>query len=37
LMIEQMRVEVRWTHQLERELARRTKALYPQFAEGWPK
>lgn len=37
LMIEQMRVEVRWTHRLERELARRARALYPQFAEGLPK
>jgi len=37
LMIEQMRVEVRWTHQLERELARRAQALTPQFAEGLPK
>jgi DNA-binding PadR family transcriptional regulator len=37
LMMEQMRVEVRWTHRLERELARRAQALYPQFAEGLPK
>jgi DNA-binding PadR family transcriptional regulator len=37
LMIQQMRTEVRWTHQLERELARRARALYPQFAEGLPK
>ncbi len=37
LMIEQMRVEVRWTRRLERELARRAQALYPQFAEGLPK
>jgi DNA-binding PadR family transcriptional regulator len=36
LMIEQMRVEVRWTLRLERELARRAQALYPQFAEGLP-
>jgi DNA-binding PadR family transcriptional regulator len=36
LMIEQMRVEVRWTKRLERELARRANALYPQFAEGLP-
>src|SRR5713226_3302525 len=36
LMIEQMRVEVRWTRRLERELARRAQALYPQFAEGLP-
>jgi DNA-binding PadR family transcriptional regulator len=36
LMIEQMRVEVRWTHRLERELARRAQARYPQFAEGLP-
>src|ERR1700674_5054341 len=33
LMIQQMRTEVRWTHRLERELARRARALYPQFAE----
>jgi DNA-binding PadR family transcriptional regulator len=37
LMLEQMRAEVRWTHQLERELARRAQALSPQFAEGLPK
>jgi DNA-binding PadR family transcriptional regulator len=37
LMIDQMRVEVRWTHQLERELARRAQALTPTFAEGLPK
>jgi DNA-binding PadR family transcriptional regulator len=37
LMIQQMRTEVRWTHRLERELARRARALYPQFAEGLPK
>jgi len=37
LMIEQMRVEVRWTHRLERELARRAQALSPTFAEGLPK
>jgi len=37
LMIQQMRTEVRWTHRLERELARRAQALYPQFAEGLPK
>src|SRR6266481_4887256 len=36
LMIEQMRVEVRWTHRLERESARRAEARYPQFAEGLP-
>ncbi|HEY6264708.1 MAG TPA: PadR family transcriptional regulator [Candidatus Acidoferrum sp.] len=36
LMIEQMRVEVRWTKRLERELARRANALYPHFAEGLP-
>jgi len=35
-MLEQMRVEVLWTHQLERELARRAQALSPQFAEGLP-
>jgi len=37
LMIQQMRTEVRWTHRLERELARRARALYPQFAEELPK
>jgi len=37
LMLDQMRAEVRWTHQLERELARRAQALTPQFAEGLPK
>ena len=37
LMIEQMRLEMRWTHRLERELARRAQALSPQFAEGLPK
>ena len=36
LMIEQMRLEVRWTNRLERALARRARALYPQFAEGLP-
>jgi DNA-binding PadR family transcriptional regulator len=36
LMIEQMRVEVRWTKRLECELARRANALYPQLAEGLP-
>jgi len=36
LMLEQMRVEVRWTHQLERELARRAQALTPQFAKDCP-
>src|SRR6202035_4654416 len=36
LMLDQMRVEVRWTHRLERELARRARALHPQFAEGLP-
>ncbi len=37
LMLDQMRAEVRWTHQLQRELARRANALTPQFAEGLPK
>ncbi len=37
LMIEQMRVEVRWTHRLERDLARRAQAISPQFSEGLPK
>jgi len=37
LMIDQLRTEMRWTRQLERELARRARALYPQYAEGLPK
>lgn len=37
LMIAQMRTEVLWSKRLERELARRAKALHPQFAEGLPK
>jgi len=37
LMLDQMRSEVLWSKRLERELARRAKALYPQFAEGLPK
>jgi DNA-binding PadR family transcriptional regulator len=37
LMLDQMRAEVRWTHQLERELARRANALTPTYAEGLPK
>ena len=37
LMIQQLATEVRWTRQLERELARRAKALSPTFAEGLPK
>ena len=37
LMMQQMRTEVRWTHRLERELARRARALYPQLAEELPK
>jgi DNA-binding PadR family transcriptional regulator len=37
LMLDQMRAEVRWTHQLERALARRANALSPTFAEGLPK
>jgi DNA-binding PadR family transcriptional regulator len=37
LMIDQLRTEVRWNRQLERELARRGRALYPQYAEGLPK
>jgi hypothetical protein len=37
LMIEQMRAEVLWTKRLERELARRANALYPQLAEELPK
>jgi DNA-binding PadR family transcriptional regulator len=37
LMIDQLAVEVRWTLQLERELARRAQALSPTFAEGLPK
>jgi DNA-binding PadR family transcriptional regulator len=37
LMLDLMRAEVLWTKRLERELARRANALYPQFAEGLPK
>jgi DNA-binding PadR family transcriptional regulator len=37
LMLDQMRAEVRWTQQLERELARRAKALTPTYTEGLPK
>ena len=37
LMLDQMRTEVRWTHQLERALARRANALSPTFSEGLPK
>jgi DNA-binding PadR family transcriptional regulator len=37
LMLDQLRAEERWTHQLERELARRAQALTPTFAEGLPK
>jgi DNA-binding PadR family transcriptional regulator len=37
LMIAQMRTEVLWSKRLERELARRSRALSPQFAEGLPK
>lgn len=37
LMIQQLATEVRWTRQLERELARRAKALSPTFSEGLPK
>lgn len=36
LMLDQMRAEVRWTHQLERELSRRANAISPTFAEGLP-
>jgi DNA-binding PadR family transcriptional regulator len=36
LMMEQMRVEVRWTHRLERDLARRANALNSPFSEGLP-
>jgi DNA-binding PadR family transcriptional regulator len=36
LMLDLMRAEVLWTKRLERELARRANALYPQFAEGLP-
>lgn len=32
LMMDQLRTEVRWTRQLERELARRARALYPQYS-----
>jgi len=37
LMIDQMRTEVLWSKRLERELARRAKAIFPTFAEGLPK
>jgi DNA-binding PadR family transcriptional regulator len=37
LMIDQLGTELRWTRQLERELARRARALHPQYAEGLPK
>lgn len=37
LMIDQLATELRWTRQLERELARRARALHPQYAEGLPK
>jgi DNA-binding PadR family transcriptional regulator len=37
LMLDQMQAEVRWTRQLERELARRANALTPTFTEGLPK
>ena len=37
LMLDLMRAEVLWTKRLERELARRANALYPQIAEGLPK
>ena len=36
LMIDQLAVEVRWTRRLERELARRARALYPQYAGELP-
>ena len=32
LMMDQLRAEVRWNRQLERELKRRARALYPQYA-----
>ena len=39
LMIAQLKTEIRWTRQLERSLARRANALFPQsvFAQGLPK
>lgn len=37
LMIEQLAAEVRWTRQLERELARRATARNPKIAARWPK
>jgi len=37
LMLDQMRAEVRWAHQLERDLARRANALTPTYTEGLPK
>ena len=36
LMIEQIAVEVRWTKRLEREFARRARALHPQYAGELP-
>ena len=37
LTIEQLKTEIRWNQQLERELKRRAPALYPPFSEGLPK
>ena len=38
LMIDQLRMEIRWNRQLEQSLARRARALYPSvFSEGLPK
>jgi DNA-binding PadR family transcriptional regulator len=36
LMIDQLRVEIRWTRQLEQELARRAKAKHPAYAASAP-
>jgi len=37
LMIDQLKTEIRWNRQLERELSRRRAAISPTFSEGLPK
>src|SRR5215471_2908216 len=37
LMIDQLKTEIRWNRQLERELARRRAAISPTFSEGLPR
>jgi DNA-binding PadR family transcriptional regulator len=37
LTIEQLKTEIRWNQQLEREVKRRAPALYPPFSGGLPK